>query len=98
MRQALDRAEAKFARPMLETEPTERRRTERRKHVAHCSHHAFSRNALERCNAPARWRCTGCGRFGCPRHRIRLENPELCNYCTGKIVHFVQRGTSRRKD
>jgi hypothetical protein len=82
---------------MLELD-TERRRTERRKQVARCSYRAFSRNAHDKCSALARWRCTGCGRFGCPRHRIRLENPELCNYCTGKIVHFVERGTSRRKN
>jgi hypothetical protein len=57
----------------------------------------FHANGLEKCYARARWRCTGCGRFGCPRHRIRLENPEACSYCTGKIVNFVERGTTRRK-
>jgi hypothetical protein len=83
---------------MLETDTTDRRRTERRKHVARCGHRIAYRDGHEKCNAAARWRCTGCGRFGCPRHRIRLENPDLCNICTGKIVHFVDRGTSRRKN
>jgi len=82
---------------MLETDLTDRRRMERRKHIARCSYRASSRDGHDKCIAVARWRCTGCGRFGCPRHRIRLENPELCSYCTGSIVHFSERGTSRRK-
>lgn len=83
---------------MLDTGLPDRRRTERRKRLAHCSYRAFRRTGPEKCDALARWRCTGCGRFGCPRHRIRLENPEMCSYCTGKIVHFVDRGTSRRRE
>ena len=83
---------------MLETDLTERRQSERRKRVARCGHRIARRDIHEKCSAPARWRCTGCGRFGCPRHRIRLDNPELCNICTGKIVHFVERAASRRQD
>jgi hypothetical protein len=83
---------------MLETELTERRRSERRKRVARCGQRVARSDSHERCSAVARWRCTGCGRFGCPRHRIRLENPELCNMCTGKIVHLVERGMGRRKN
>jgi hypothetical protein len=87
----------KRSRPMVETNFPERRSLERRRQAVRCSHHTFHANGNEKCNASARWRCTGCGRFGCPRHRIRLENPEACSYCTGKIVNFVERRTSRRK-
>jgi hypothetical protein len=75
----------------------DRRQTERRRRIARCSHHGVHRGVHESCSAHARWKCTGCGRFGCPRHRIALENPELCSFCTGTIVRFVERGTSRRK-
>jgi hypothetical protein len=97
-RQALDLREAKFAHPMLQTDLTDRRRMERRKRVARCSHRTRHRDGLEQCGVLAQWRCTGCGRFGCPRHRIRLEDPELCNFCTAKIVHLVERGTGRRRE
>ena len=82
---------------MLGTNFPDRRQAERRKHTARCGHRTFRRDGHETCTALAHWRCTGCGRFGCPRPRIRLENPELCSYCTGTIVHLIDRGTGRRK-
>jgi hypothetical protein len=85
------------ARPMLETNFPDRRQIERRRHIAHCSHHTSHPRGHEACDAHAQWKCTGCGRFGCHRHRIRLENPEMCSYCTGKIVALIERGTSRRQ-
>jgi formylmethanofuran dehydrogenase subunit E len=83
---------------MLDVEFMERRSTERRRHIARCSHRSIRRGVSEKCVTPALWRCTGCGQLNCQRHRVELDDPSLCNHCTSTMVRFVSRRISRRRE
>jgi len=83
---------------MLGDEYTERRGTERRRHIARCSHRTVRQGISDKCATPALWRCTGCGQLNCQQHRVQLDDPSICNYCTSTMVRFTPRRISRRKE
>jgi predicted Zn-ribbon and HTH transcriptional regulator len=83
---------------MAEAEFTDRRRIDRRRHIARCSNRTLSHGSAVPCVTPALWRCTGCGQLNCKRHRVQLEDPSMCNHCKSTMVLFRVRRISRRKD
>jgi hypothetical protein len=84
---------------MLAPDFGNRRRSERRRHIARCTHHTLRAGVPDKCIEPALWRCTGCGQLNCKRHRIQLEHPSICNRCTNAtMMRFTERRASRRKE
>jgi hypothetical protein len=83
---------------MMGDEFTDRRRTERRRHIARCSHHTVRHGVPDKCVTPALWRCTGCGQLNCRQHRVQLDDPSICNQCTSTMVRFINRSGSRRQE
>jgi hypothetical protein len=82
---------------MMGSEFTERRRIERRRHIARCSHRALRHGVPDKCVAPALWRCAGCGQLNCRQHRVQLDDPTICNQCRSTMVRFTTRRNSRRQ-